>query len=102
MTRFRSLFAVAVALMLITAATPAVAQVCMGLPLTAGQTALGLGASFPDGATGYGVGARHKLTDQIVLGAGYTLTSIDEDEGDDIPSQHTFSAGGAYEFLVQG
>ncbi len=102
MIRFRSLFAVALASLLVLFATPAIAQVCLGIPMTMGQTAVGLTASFPENANAFGIDGRHKLTDQLVLGAGYTLGTYDEDAfgGEDIPSSHTISVSGAYEFLV--
>src|SRR5690606_38417616 len=80
MIRFRSLFAVTLASLLVLIATPAVAQVCLGIPLSARQTAVGLTAAFPENANAFGIDGRHKLTDQLVLGAGYTLGTVDEDD----------------------
>lgn len=97
MIRNRTLFAAALTLMLSLAAAPVYAQMCFGLPLNAGQSAVALEAGFPDNATSFGVEGRHKLTDAVVLGAGYTLTSFDDDLGDDVPNQHTVGVQGAYE-----
>lgn len=102
MIRRNTLFATLLAPALVLAATPAMAQVCFGIPMSAGQTAVGLNAAFPEGANAFGIDGRHKLTDNLVLGAGYTLTSIDSDGEGDIPSQHAFEVLGAYEFVVQG
>lgn len=103
MIRYRSLFVSAFALPFLLLAGPVAAQMCLGVPMGPGQTALALNAGFPESANSFGIEGRHKPTDALVLGAGYTLTSIDDDAfgGEDVPSQHTVAVQGSYEVLTQ-
>lgn len=70
--------------------------------MTAGQTAVALSAGFPDGGNTFSIDGRHKVNNAVFLGAGYTLTTLDDsDFGDlDVPSMHTFSVDGGYEVLL--
>jgi len=100
MTTARRLFASALGLMLALLAAPLSAQLCAGLPMGKGQTAVGLTAGFPENATSVGVDGRYKPTDDALIGLSYSLTSIDDDAGDDIPSQHTFGVRAGYSFTA--
>src|SRR5690606_32227237 len=50
----------------------------------------------------YGVAAGAKITEEVVLGASYTLSTFNDDDfgGVDVPSQHQVGATAAYEVLV--
>jgi hypothetical protein len=100
MNRFQPMYAFALALILSLVASPMMAQVCAGVPLGTGQTALSLGVGFPSHAKSYGAGVTSKVTDAVALSAGYSMTKID-DFGFDLPKQHTFNAGAAYEIPLQ-
>ena len=82
---------------LLTTASPALAQVCMGVPMATGSTTALAGITFPDNANSFGIGVTHKATDEIAVGAEYSLTSYDDFLGTSVPSSHTFAVNGSYE-----
>lgn len=61
-------------------ATPAVAQVCVGVPLGVGQTSLDLRAHFPDGANIFGARAANQFSESLAVGA--FIQHADVDGGD--------------------
>ncbi|MDR0786756.1 MAG: hypothetical protein LBG44_02715 [Gemmatimonadota bacterium] len=83
-------------------ATPALAQLCTGTPLNRGQTALGLGVSFPESAVGYGIRGIRQVTDKVAVEATYALVSYDSNflDGADVPTEHDFGANIAYEIRM--
>ncbi len=77
------------------AATPALAQVCVGVPLDVGQTSVALRADFPDYANIFGVrGANHFAT-PLTLAASYQMVS--PEFGD---SRHALGVDAAFELPV--
>jgi len=78
-------------------ASPAIAQVCAGIPMATGSTSLVGGLSFPDNANGYSIAVQHKANQAVVVGAGYGLTTFDDILGFEVPSMHQFVVSGAYE-----
>lgn len=92
MHRFSKYLALAVVVVAATA-SPALAQVCTGLPMATRSTNLVFGMDFPDNADIYAFELRHKATDAVVVTAGYALTQYDIN----LPSSHNFTVGGAYE-----
>lgn len=77
MARTPTIFAFTMAAFLV-AASPALAQVCAGIPMATGSTMGMVGLSFPKNANSFGFGAMHKLNDQVVVGGEYSLTSYDD------------------------
>lgn len=77
------------------AATPALAQVCVGVPLNVGQTSLGLRADFPDYANIFGVRAANHFATPLTLAASYELAS--PEFGD---SRHALGVDAAFELPV--
>lgn len=80
------------------AAQEAHAQACLGIPAGPGRFALGGSVGFTDGATNYGASLLANLEGPLSVGAGYTLTKIDNvDE-----NFNSFDGIIAYELPVQG
>jgi hypothetical protein len=77
------------------AATPALAQVCVGVPLNVGQTSVALSAHFPDGANIFGVRGANHFSAPLTLAASYQLFS--PEFGD---SQHSLGVDAAFELPV--
>jgi len=78
--------------------TPAVAQLCRGLPLVQGQTAFALTAGFPDEALTVGARAMNRVSGPLTLGVSYELTTYDSDL--DWDNDHTIGALAAFELPV--
>jgi hypothetical protein len=53
------------------------AQICLGSPAVPGQSALGAGGSFADGAKGYGVSAAGNLESPVSVGASAAVVNFD-------------------------
>ncbi len=77
------------------AATPALAQVCVGVPLNVGQTSVALSAGFPDYANIFGVRAANHFAAPLTLAASYELVS--PEFGD---SRHQLGVDAAFELPV--
>lgn len=73
-------------------ATPAFAQVCVGVPLGVGQTSLSFRADLPDGANIYRLRAANHLSGPLTVAGSYSLLS--PDGGD---SRHNLGADVAFE-----
>lgn len=103
MTRMRSLLSAGLTFALVLTSSQLEAQLCGGVPFNRDQTVVMASAGFPDNANTFGIEGRRKTSNAIVLAGGYSITTIDEDAagGEDIPSQHTIAAQGAYEFQLQ-
>lgn len=99
MHRLRTYVALTAAALLATA-SPALAQVCAGFPMNTGSTMGVASLGFPNNATNFGVGGMHKMSDQVTIGAAYTLTSYDDVFGVSVPSSHTIGVNGSYEIPV--
>lgn len=99
MARTPTIFAFTMAAFL-AAASPAFAQVCAGIPMATGSTMGMVGLSFPENANSFGIGAMHKLNDQVVVGGEYLFTSHDDVFGASVPSSHSIMASGSYEIPV--
>jgi hypothetical protein len=89
-------FGAVVVLLLSILATPAVAQVCLGVPLGEGQTYGALRAQFPDGANRFGIKAANRISGPITVGVQYMLNSFDGD----IDSRHTIGGEVSYDLPV--
>jgi hypothetical protein len=76
----------------------ALAQVCVGMPIGSGQSAVALNVAFPEDATTFGASGRMRTSGPISVGANYSLTSF---KGAD-PKGHTFGADVAYDLPVTG
>ncbi len=50
-------------------AAPAMAQACVGVPLSVGQTSLAVSADFPDGGNIFGVRAANRFSSPLAVGA---------------------------------
>jgi hypothetical protein len=83
--------AVAVTLLSLVA-TPAFAQLCVGVPLNVSQTSLSLRADMPDGANIFALRAASHLIQPLTLAASYQLFS--PEVGD---SRHAIGADAAFE-----
>lgn len=83
--------AVAVTLLSLVA-TPAFAQLCVGVPLDVGQTSLSLRADMPDGANVISVRAANHFAQPLTLAASYQLMS--PEVGD---AQHAIGVDAAFE-----
>jgi hypothetical protein len=77
---------------------PAMAQVCLGVPLSAGQTSLGLNFDMPDGANIIGAAVNHHLS-PLTVGAHYAMTSYDSEVAD-FDSDNTVGAQVAFDLPV--
>lgn len=93
-----SVSALAFALTLV--ASPVASQTCLGLPLYTGQSSVGVGAFFLDGADAYGVSATTRIGQNLSFAGNYTLTQLDEIAGVKLPSMHTSGARATYEVPV--
>jgi len=77
-------------------ASPAAAQLCVGVPLGIGQTSLALTADLPDGANIFGAKVARSISSPLVVGAHYALTSYDDSVLEDATA-HTVGANVAAE-----
>lgn len=79
-------------------AGPAVAhaQSCIGMPIASQKSAISVNAAFPEEAKTFGISGRMRLDGPISLGAGYSMTTINDVD----PKVHSFGVDGAYELPV--
>lgn len=74
----------------------AYAQNCLGMPIANQKSAVSLSMAFPEEAKTFGISGRMRLDGPLSMGAGYTMTSINEVD----PKVHNFGVDAAYEIPV--
>jgi hypothetical protein len=77
-------------------AAPAIAQVCVGVPLNVGQTSLALHADFPDDGNIFGARAANHFADPLTVGATFEA-EVPEGDGD---NRYFVGVDGAFELPV--